>query len=167
MPDQTNATKAHCTIMVYVQGDDTLANFAVQSLRELKRAANENVIVAAQFKANEQTEVYRYIFGKGSDNHGLLSSSLSSFKLNGLAGSKYEPLLAEESISINIKDSLAASTNMADPQTLYDFLDWAYKECPAESYSLAIWGEGCELLLNEYVVPGALRKQKSFLTPGD
>jgi len=75
MGDQADAKKVHCTVMVYIQADDTLANFAVQSLRELKRAANDQVTVAAQFKANEQTDIYRYVFsGKDPDTGELRSS---------------------------------------------------------------------------------------------
>ncbi|HEX7286058.1 MAG TPA: clostripain-related cysteine peptidase [Candidatus Angelobacter sp.] len=165
MTDQNQKHKATWTVMMYIAANDMLANFAVQSLRQLKRAANQDVTVAAQFGANARTNIPRYIFdGKAPDRDEVLSA----FKKSGLnPGRSRSPILEEALISVNKEDEIARGTNLADPSMLRAFIDWAYKECWAEHYCLIVWGEGGELLLDDYVVPGAPAKRRNFLTPAD
>ena len=49
----TNPTWA---IMVYIAADGTLANFAIESLKQLRKAATNKVVVAAQFDADAESK---------------------------------------------------------------------------------------------------------------
>ncbi|HEY2114831.1 MAG TPA: hypothetical protein VGJ51_07060, partial [Candidatus Angelobacter sp.] len=52
-------------IMVYLAADDTLANFAIESLKQLQDTATEEVVVAAQFDPDGLSgahRVRRYFF---------------------------------------------------------------------------------------------------------
>ena len=42
-------SKPKWVIMVYIAADDTLANFAIESLKQLKETATDEVVVVAQF----------------------------------------------------------------------------------------------------------------------
>jgi len=86
------------TIMVYISADDVLANFAIDSLNQFRRAVSDDGdIVMALFDPNNGSgEAFRYRFeGKNKD------VPLSEI------GEKIETL------------------NMADPKTLTSFVKWA------------------------------------------
>jgi hypothetical protein len=141
MADQKE-TGTNWTIMMYIAADDVLANFAVESLKQLKRAvASNRVVVAAQFDADGQRNIPRLIFDGTGDKNGPLQD--------------------------NVKDEIPRDTNMADPQSLTDFIDWAYAQCPANHYALVLWGHGPELLFDDYQVPGSGKKVNKFLAPSD
>jgi len=117
--------KAKWTIMVYIAADDGLANFAIESLKQLRDTANSDVLVAAQFDADgsaESQEVRRFVFGKNGSVNG-------------------EPLS-----KIDESPSLPASISMTEPDTLANFINWARRECISEHYCLILWGHGPELL---------------------
>jgi Clostripain family len=127
------------TIMMYIAADDMLANFAVESLKQLKNAASDRVVVAAQFDADGQRDIPRLVFDGTGDKDGLIEHST--------------------------RDQIPHDTDMADPRALSDFIDWAYVQCPAQHYCLFLWGHGPELLFDDY--PGAGANRKSFLAPSD
>src|ERR1035437_307439 len=103
-----SATKTSWTIMLYIAADDTLANFAVESLKQLNKSARvpadptdeANVVVAAQFSIDAPggQSIPRYIFNESSGEN--LGSSLQ------------EPLNAPPDIS--------------EQQALMSFLEWVY-----------------------------------------
>lgn len=112
--------------MLYIAADGDLANFAVESLKQLNHSAGEadksRVVVAVQFAIDAPggQQIPRYIFNK---------------KSNG-------------SISDSLADYLNAPDNMTEQQALISFLQWVYAEprCQAEKYALILWGHGPELL---------------------
>ncbi|HEY6968169.1 MAG TPA: clostripain-related cysteine peptidase [Candidatus Angelobacter sp.] len=109
------------TVMVYISADSILTNFAVESLKQLRDAANENIVVAAQFGTPEQ-DAMCYIFDKKSRRKSLNSDGIKKYPLN----------------PDDITD---------DPATLTRFINWAYRECPkSDYYALVMWGHGPELL---------------------
>ena len=59
MNTQENGPIADWTIMVYIAADYVLDNFAIESLKQMKRAAGNRVVVAAQFDAAGSEEIRR------------------------------------------------------------------------------------------------------------
>jgi len=112
-------------IMVYLAADDTLANFAIESLKQLKQTATNEVVVAAQFDPDglsSEHQVRRYVFDKTT---------------------RHKPLLDDNQCWEN---SDHRSLNMAEPDTLTSFINWVYRKHKAENYCLILWGHGPELL---------------------
>src|SRR5215510_1208385 len=125
------------TIMVYISADDVLANFAIDSLNQFRRAASDDGdIVTALFDPNDGSgEAFRYRFD-GKNKEALLS---------------------------DVGEKIKAG-NMADPKTLTDFINLASEplnEPEGRHYCLILWGHGTELLLDQD--PGT--KGKRYLTP--
>lgn len=140
-PDENKT--ANWTIMVYIAADDTLANFAVGSLQQLIRVAGDNdgVVVTAQFDADGRRNISRLVFDSASKKNGFLPD--------------YQ------------EDTIPPNTDMANPNTLRNFIDWAYRRCKAEHYCLVLWGHGPELLVEDPPAGGGRRRLKHFLTPVD
>jgi hypothetical protein len=119
--------------MLYIAADSTLANFAVESLKQINNSAgapvgtdDNTVVVAAQFAIDAPggQMVPRYIFDKCS--HGTIKNSL--------------------------KEPLNAPVGMTEQQALISFLQWAYsegtpKDAEEKHYALILWGHGPQLLL--------------------
>jgi len=129
--------------MAYIAADDVLSDFAVGSLQQLRRLASENanVAIAAQFDANGKQNIPRLIFRGVED--------------------KSTPI-QEKSI-----EEIDSGTDMAEPETLKAFINWAYEKSAADHYCLVLWGHGPELLANDYPVLPSGKKPKRFLTPSD
>lgn len=129
--------------MAYIAADDILSDFAVGSLRQLRALARQepNIVVAAQFDANGKRDIARLVF-EGSEDR-------------------------SQSIHASEKAAIAADTDMAEPRSLTDFINWAYAKHPADRYCLVLWGHGPELLVADHPSLRNGRKQKRFLTPLD
>jgi hypothetical protein len=112
---------ANWTIMVYMAAQNLLANFAVESLKQLKSIAGNDVVVAAQLHDDIDREIHRHIFCEA------VGSTESS-----------EPEIIELGAGIPVKHDV----DMAKPETLTRFLNWAYEACPAQRYCLVLWSEG-------------------------
>jgi len=140
------------TIMLYIAADSTLANFAVESLKQLNRAAilppgkddQADVTVAAQFSIDAPggQEIQRYIFKKGG------KESLRDNK---------EPALDE-------RDNLLLS----EKEALQKFLEWVYTETPkSKHYALILWSHGPELFLQPPAGGKTGDSASLYLTPTD
>src|SRR5215472_1417923 len=111
MADQATNGPAKWTIMVYIAADPTLSNFAVESLKQLKAAADKDVVVAVQFDADHGyhgRKIRRLIFnGKGE-----VGSSIRNNYVN-FPGTQ--------------------PTEMTESSSLADFINWVYgrRECRA------------------------------------
>ncbi|HEY6352063.1 MAG TPA: clostripain-related cysteine peptidase [Candidatus Angelobacter sp.] len=144
-----NQDPANWMIMMYIAADDMLANFAVESLKQLKRAVSANnaisgngrVVVVAQFDADGRRNIPRFVFESNSD--------------------------ADGSLKKNERDTIPRDSDMADPTVLRAFIDWAYSQHPADHYSLVLWGHGPELLFDDYPVLGSKQNSKKFMSPSD
>jgi len=137
MIDQT----ANWLIMVYISADNVLANFAVESLKQLKRAAGNGIVAVAQVEANGVQNVRRYSF----DGSGDRNSSIEDNRVTPI--------------------SPAPSTGgIADPANLTEFIAWATEstDCRAKHRCLFLWGHGSELLLDTGL-PNRLNR--NYLTP--
>ena len=121
---------ADWAILVYISADRTLANFAVESLKQLKRGAGDGIIVLAQ-QASGREKAQRYVFDQ-------VSEPSKATNLN--------PSIAE-----NLQDRIEPEPTpggIADPKNLTEFIKWA-SQYRAKHRCLFLWGHGYELLLNE------------------
>lgn len=110
-------------VMVYLSADGLLANFGVESLKQLKRAAGDGVKVVAQFNTDGIIGTKRYIFEKFGDP---------------------SPLADSEAASVTPR------IGTPDPEDLRSFIDAAVAETPqAKRHALFLWGHGPELLSDE------------------
>jgi Clostripain family len=114
------------TVMLYIAADSNLANFAVESLKQLNESAGKGVVVAAQFAVDAPggQRIPRYIFDAQSQG---------------------------SSIQERIVDHLVAPKNMTEQEALASFLAWVYDDkknprCRAKNYALILWGHGPELV---------------------
>lgn len=100
--------------MVYLAADNNLNNFAVDSLKQMKAAATENINVVAQFDTGPRNSTQRYHFD-GRERFGPLENNrVAQFSPN----------------------------HAGDPQNLTDFIVWAGQQYPAQHYLSVIWGHG-------------------------
>jgi cysteine peptidase C11 family protein len=116
------------TIIIDMAADSALANFAIESLKQLNATANEKVKVAVQFSIDAPggQKIPRYIFDAPSQ--APISASLDSF--------------------------LDAPKDMTQLEALASLVHWAFyelkkkgKDLKADYYALILWGHGPELLL--------------------
>jgi hypothetical protein len=138
------AQTAKWMIMVYISADNLLANFAVESLKQLKRSAGDGIVVAGQLDASGNHGVRRYLF----DGTGHKNSSLH----NDL---------------VPITEPQPSLRGIADPKNLTEFVDWALGEskCAADHLCLILWGHGYELLVDEDQPGLAGAAGRNYLTP--
>lgn len=145
-------SKKRWTILLDIAADGVLANFGIESLKQLKNSASTaggatdqaEVTVAAQFSVDAPAgqKVPRYIFGPDSTG---------------------------ESLSDCIADYLDAPRTMTEQQALIDFLQWAFGNDDlnkADYYALILWGHGPELLMQPPPAPGN-DSISLYLTPID
>src|SRR5215472_13818626 len=102
------------TMMVYLAADNNLFTFGVDSLRQMKVAANESVNILAEFDTGPTRPAKRYFFdGK-------------------------EPI---GPIEHDLKQTFGP-TDAADPDNLASFIEWGARNYPADHYFVVIWGHG-------------------------
>lgn len=102
------------TVMVYLAADNNLNNSAVDSLKQMKAAATDNINVVAQFDTGPRNSTQRYHFD-GKERFGPLENNrVAQFSPN----------------------------HAGDPQNLTDFIVWAGQQYPAKHYLTVIWGHG-------------------------
>jgi hypothetical protein len=146
-----SSSRKRWTILLDIAADGGLANFGIESLKQLKNSASTagsatdpaEVMVAAQFSVDAPAgqKIPRYIFG---------------------------PDTVGGSLSDCIADYLEAPATMTEQQALIDFLQWAFqqKELDADYYALILWGHGPELLMQPPPAPGN-DSISLYLTPAD
>jgi hypothetical protein len=154
--DKPPSVKTSWTILLDIAADGSLANFAVESLKQLRNSASQKpddadaatVKVAAQFSVDAPAgqKVSRYVFDE--DCTGSLRNC--------------------------IKKIWNAPCGITEKDALVDFLQWAYnyrdekteKDLKAEHYALILWGHGPILLLQPPPGPGHA-SISLYLTPAD
>jgi len=106
-------------LMVYMGATSVLDSFAVESLKQMKRAAGDGIIVAAQFDASGHDEIRRLVFD-GTGDKGA-------------------------SIENDVKKRVFPDNDKEPADYLEDFILWAYdqSECKAaKHYCLILWTDG-------------------------
>lgn len=128
-------------ILVYISADRVLANFAVESLRQLKRSAGEGVIALVQAQGSADNEARRYVFDGTEKDKSL------SIKEN-------EKPISEE----------LSPGGIADPENLTKFITWA-SSYGARHQCLFLWGHGYELLVNDDLARKDGGTGRNYLAP--
>lgn len=112
------STSKDWTVMVYLDGDNTLDSYAWGDLTEMESVGSTNdVNIVAQVDTYNGDGTYRYYVDGAEEG----------------SSSPY--------YSADIVDTLSEQ-NMADPDVLSDFVDWATTNYPAEKYLLVLWNHG-------------------------
>ena len=143
------------TIMAYINADNILANFAVETLKQLRNAASKNVRVIAEFDDNQpdknQQHVARFYRFDGTKNDAPIDESLvpkeEIERLKHIAPLKH-----------------IRNVDMTRPETLTEFIDFATHISPSEHYCLILWGHGIELLLDADRRFGGRKLARRYLT---
>ncbi len=125
------------TIMVYLDGDNNLEQYALQNFNEMEAGLNNpdlNVIVLFDRAPGHDTSdgdwtgtrLYKIVHDpNGADN------TIRSTRLGGLIN------------GVNLTTSGdSEELNMADPQTLSGFVDYVRANYPSEGYMLILWNHG-------------------------
>jgi len=124
MEDRMTNGNANWLAMVYISADGLLANFAVESLKQLKRAAGKDIVVVAQFETGGIIPAELYVFD-GTDAAKPLT--------DGKARRVIQP-----------------ADDTPNAEELRKFIDTAVGKAPqAEHHALFLWGHGPELLSDE------------------
>ncbi|HLJ89361.1 MAG TPA: clostripain-related cysteine peptidase [Candidatus Angelobacter sp.] len=124
----------HWLVMIDIAADNNLANFAIETLKQLKKVNYQNVVVVVQFAVDAPggQKIRRFVFDRTN------------------AGPTFHPTGIDGSIAQNIADILDAPKNMTEEQALSSFLDWTYRHGPKITEDtkriLILWGHGPELL---------------------
>lgn len=115
------------TVMIYLDGDNDLEEFAIQDFLEIAEVgSDENINIVIQFdrtpgydrRYDNWTECNRFYI-----TYGMIPTRANSIKDwgDGIGGRE---------------------VNMGDPKTLLDFINWVKKNYPAEKYMLILWNHG-------------------------
>jgi Clostripain family len=143
--------KERWTILLAIAADGQLANFAIESLKQLKNSVCQpvdstdtaEVKVAAQFSIDAPAgqTIPRYIF---------------------------EDCKKGDSLSNYIAGYLNAPDDMTERDALINFVRWAFQQqkLAADHYALILWGHGPELLMQPPPAPGN-GSVNLYLTPSD
>lgn len=119
------------TIMVYISADNLLANFAIESLKQLRDAAGDGIFVVAEFENKQEKDARMYFFDGDPQTRGL---SIEESRI------KPDELASLETVH---------NVDMTRPETLTEFVDYACQKSKTEHYCLVLWGHGIELLFDE------------------
>jgi hypothetical protein len=134
-PQQNGNTKTW-TIIIDMAADSTLANFAIESLKQLNATATKQVKVAVQFSIDAPggQKIPRYIF-------------------DGQCPDRRADGKCDAPISASLDSFLDAPKNMTQLEALASLLHWVFyepknngKDTETTYYALILWGHGPELL---------------------
>jgi len=117
---------ADWAILLYISADRALTNFAVESLKQLKRSAGGRVVALAQMEATGEGQARRYVFDGSTDPNSSIEDDRQS------------PI-----------DPVPLPGGIANPSNLTEFVKWAARYKAARHRCLFLWGHGYELLLND------------------
>lgn len=121
--DPNRAMTAKWTFMVYMGGDNDLEDEGIKDFNEMEmEGSNPFANIVVQF---DRAAGYDSSNGNWQDTRRYLV--MKDYDLN-VINSPLKGVLGEK--------------NMADPQTLLDFINWSMTNYPAEHYFLDIWGHG-------------------------
>ena len=121
--EESGAVEANWTFMVYLDGDNNLEGAGIDDMNEMEVVGStSNVNIVVQFDR---------IPGYDSTNG------------NWTGTRRYYVTHDADTVTINsnlIQD--LGEVNMADPNTLVNFTEWAMQNYPADHYALILWNHG-------------------------
>ena len=132
------------TLMIYICGDNNLSGAMNSDIDEMENAygnltSNLDIVLCVDGSAS---------YG-GYDDEAGNHSDTRYYHLSG-GGNGSDGIINETAIQT------LGEANMADPQTLIDFVDWAEKDYPADEYGLIIWNHGAGWAKSELTQKGGV-----------
>ncbi len=112
-----SVSAAKWTYMVYIAGDNSLSDAVDPDIREMMAVgsnASVNVVVQAELNPTTQAGTWR----------GRITQNMQDADWQ------------------SVGSATGGGVNMANPQTLTDFILWAKNTYPAENYALVLWSHG-------------------------
>ncbi|MCK5560940.1 MAG: PKD domain-containing protein [Thermoplasmata archaeon] len=133
-PRSTRAVKLW-TVMIYMDGDNNLEEFAIQDFNELETVGSTSEIdILVQIDRHPNDESYTGFTSSNGDwnetRRYVVKSDLTGDKVN----------FTEYTEDEDMWD--LGELNMGIPGTLSDFLDWGLNNYPSEHYLLVMWDHG-------------------------
>ena|GEM_PF-1106701 len=124
-----NLFSSEWTIMVYLDGDNDLEEYAINDFLEISEVgSDENINIVVQFDR---------IGGFYTDiRYGNWTESNRFYITKGMTPER------ENAINDWGDGTGGREVNMGDPNTLKDFINWAKKNYPAKKYALILWNHG-------------------------
>lgn len=116
---------AQWTYMVYIAADNNLSQAAIGDLNEMESVgstADVNIVVQAEF-SQKQSFGGNPFPGSSATRRGRITRETTSAMSNSLA-------------------AMSSNVDMADPNTLRDFIKYAATNYPADHYALVLWSHG-------------------------
>ena len=154
------------TIMVYIAADGALANFAVESLKQLNESARmagadqPKLVVGAQLAFPTGTT---RLSSRSAKATGTKNKSHFLFKRD--SGGNSDANEKIRNVLLNLADE-SETADKSQKDVLKDFLTSVYGdgECKADLYALILWGHGPELLLQPGV-SNPINSSRMYITP--
>ena len=125
------------TVMIYMDGDNNLDTYTWDDLSEM-----ESVGSSAEINIITQLD----IFGNGGTYR---------YYVNGAVQGSSSPYYSADIVST------LSEQDMADPNVLSDFIDWATTNYPAEKYFLVLWNHGAGWRMRNISEKGLLSDETS------
>ncbi len=136
-------TLPYWTIMVYMAGDNSLSNEALDDLNEMEAAgstAEVNIIVLIDQDKSGDTRLYRVT--KDPDGYRPVQSTTNPDAAYDLSPPVSETLADNGAVIPLAPPNLGLEANLGDISTLLAFVNWTAANYPAERYMLDIWDHG-------------------------
>jgi hypothetical protein len=172
---ETKPEVSEWTIMIYMSGDNDLAQHCIRSLTEMKSLAAidpRKIRVTAQIDPEDARMETRRLVINRKDKGAQTKpgeAATPSISVNGGPGKLDDDKIGLGPGKVRFprgRQSRSASatatqeTNMADPETLFDFISRSKDECPAENYMLVLDGHASGIeegfLLKDQNPPGSM-----------
>lgn len=138
--------KAEWTIMIYMAGDNNLADDCVNALKSMQQVKTGNIIhVIAQFDPSDtRVSTQRLVLNLKDKNVGDVVTKPAVPSPSTLAQDDVEieeGTVKFDSISHAVRAQMdPGETDTADPKTLFDFISWSQEIYEAEHYMLVLAG---------------------------
>lgn len=113
------------TVLVYLDADNDLESAGINNFNQMEKVGSSaNVRIAVEI---DRAQGYDTSNGNWTDTRRYLITRDNSDTINSIRMDTDSPL---------------GEKNMADPQTLRDFVQWGMSEFPADHYCLILWDHG-------------------------
>lgn len=144
--DQEEPQTAEWTIMIFMAGDNNLADDCVNALRNLQQVKTRDTVhVVAQFDPSDTRISTQRIVINRKDKKAVLPAAVVPDSPSTLAQDSVK--IEQGSIPFDDQRPRQAGdeidpgeTDTADPKTLFDFISWSQEKFPAKHYLLVFAG---------------------------
>jgi hypothetical protein len=155
VPPLPAPTKAEWTIMVYMAGDNNLAQDCVNALLAMKRVSTgDRINVVSQFDPSDpRVKTRRLVVNLAQKQNRDELQIVTSASIIGVSELALDNVKVEEGTvkfsepprragATTAAGATTEETDTADPKTLFDFISWCQREYPAKRTMLILSGHG-------------------------